>query len=240
MKKIFTISLLMALTVASFAQKPSAETIRKRFSLSTTLFNDFWMKMPDSTKARTINQGIDVYAIYNFPMDRAGHVFFFAGAGIGAHNLYTKSLIGIGKYNAYNKALITDPLVSYFYNAPSSVDGQSITVKNNKLSLTYVDIPFGFQYKAASKLHATLGFKVGWVLNDHTKYKGSDLEGSGNTVKLKSLNLPNIKNMHYGPYLTVGYKWFGLTAYYQVSSVYEKDLGPQIYPISVGITFCPF
>jgi len=238
MKKLFILSLLLIITAASFAQKPSAEAIRKRFSLSTTLFNDFWMKVPDSISPRKINQGVDVYVTYNFPMDRAGHMFFFVGAGIGAHNFYSQALLGTGKYNVYNKQLpdaTANPNESYFYNAPAG-----ISIKKSKLSITYVDIPFGFQYKATNKVHATLGFKVGWALNDHTKYKGTDLEGSGRTVKTKSASLPNIQSMHYGPFATVGYKWIGLTACYQISSVFQKDLGPQIYPISVGITLRPF
>ncbi|MBK7215392.1 MAG: hypothetical protein IPH88_19355 [Bacteroidales bacterium] len=32
--------------------------------------------------------------------------------------------------------------------------------------------------------------------------------------------MPNIQNIHYGPFLTVGYKWVGLTASYQITSVF--------------------
>jgi len=228
--KRFSLFILLAATCFSlFAQKPSAESIRKRFSLGTTLFNDFWMDVPDSINTRAVNQGVDVYLTYNFPMDRKGHMFFFAGAGLGAHNFYHKAQIGL---DANNK--------SYLYNIPSKVGSTDIDVKVSKLSITYFDIPFGFQYKAKSKLHATLGFKVGWSINDHTKYKGTDLAGSGRLVKQKSAGLPNIENMHYGPFATFGYKWFGVTAFYQIPAVFEKDLGPQIYPVSVGITLRPF
>jgi hypothetical protein len=229
MKRFLTIVLLIALAITTFAQKPTAESIRKRFSLGTTLFTDFWMKVPDSINPRAINQGVDVYAYYNFPMDHKGHLFFFIGSGIGAHNFYHKGLIGLDNNN-----------VSYLYNVPSKVGTSTIKMKSSKLSLTYIDIPFGFRYKATNKFHGTLGFKVGWTINDHSKYKGTDLEGTGLEVKQKSAGLPNIQNMHYGPFATFGYKWVGVTAFYQVSSIFEKDMGPQIYPISVGITLRPF
>jgi len=230
MKRILIVFLLAATAIGLFAQKPSAESIRKRFSLSTTLFNDFWMDVPDSIKPRAINQGVDIYALYNFPMDKKGRLSFFAGVGLGAHNFYHKALIGLDENNK-----------SFLYNFPAKdAKGNDIKVKNSKLSITYFDIPFGFQYKAANKLHGTLGFKVGWSINDHSKYKGTDLAGSGLQVKTKSAGLPNIENLHYGPYATFGYKWFGLTACYQVSPIFEKDMGPEIYPISVGITFRPF
>jgi len=223
--------LLLVLAAATFAQKPTAESIYKRFSLGVDVFNDFWQKLPSGIDNRRINQGADVYATYNFPMDRQGHMFFFAGAGIGSHNFYYKAMI---KLDANNK--------SYFDNFPASVNAHTINVKKNKLSLTYFDVPFGFQYKSTKKYYATLGFKVGWCLNNHTKYKGTDYsEGStGLTVKLKAAQLPNIQNIHYGPFLTLGYKWIGLTAFYQITSIFSKDLGPQIYPVSVGLTFRPF
>jgi hypothetical protein len=238
MKKLCMISLLLVLAAASFAQKPTAESIRKRFSLGTTLFTDLWQNVPDTIDNRLINQGVDVYATYNFPMDKKGHMFFFVGAGIGAHNFYSKEQI---KLDANN--------VSKFYDFPATVTNKAtgtvynVSVKKNKLSITYFDIPFGFQYKAKNKIHATLGFKVGWSINNHTKYKGTDYnstESTGLTVKWKSAGLPNIQSIHYGPFATIGYKWVGLTACYQITSIFTKDLGPQIYPISVGLTFRPF
>jgi hypothetical protein len=176
-----------------------------------------------------------------FPMDKKGHLSFFIGGGLGAHNFYNQALLGTGKFNIYEKAL---PNVgdneSYFYNAPATFKGKSIDVKKSKLSITYLDIPFGFQYKASSKIHGTLGFKVGWSMDAHTKYKGSDLNGSGLQVVEKSLKLSNIENFHYGPYAVIGYKWFGVSASYQLSSVFKKDLGPQIYPVSLGLVFKPY
>jgi hypothetical protein len=230
MKRIFILILLTTLLTGAFAQKPTAESIRKRFSLSTTIFNDFWQGVPkDSTNGRLINQGADVHILYNFPMDRKNHLFFFLGAGLGAHNLYHGALIKLDN----NKK-------SYFENIPDKVGSSDIKVKKSKLSLTYFDIPFGFRYKANNKLHGTLGFKVGWTINDHSKYKGTALDGSGMNVKEKSLTLPNITNLHYGPYATFGYKWFGLTAFWQIPAIFDKDMGPQIYPVSVGITLKPF
>ncbi len=239
-RNLFLIIALLAFTATTFAQKPSAESIRKRMSLGFGVFNDFWMKVPDSINPRTVNQGIDVFIHYTFPMDKKGHLAFFIGGGIGAHNFYNQALLGVGKYNIYEKELTDNTNESYFYNAPAKFKDKSIDVKKSKLSITYIDIPFGFQFKASSKIHATLGFKVGWSIDAHTKYKGSDLAGSGYTVIEKSLNLRNIDNFHYGPFAVIGYKWIGASVFYQMSSVFEKDLGPQIYPISVGLVFKPY
>lgn len=231
MKRISILLILFsAITLATVAQKPSGESIRKRFSLGFTVNQDFWMKVPDSITPRTVNQGIDVFGLYNFPMDRKGHLFFFAGAGIGAHNFY------------HNGLLEQDDNVTVLRNIPAKTLGGATTdTKSSKFSITYLDIPFGFQYKATNKLHATLGFKVGWKLNDHSRYKGNYYNTDTYTQsKVKFLGLENVEKMHYGPYISLGYRWYAISAFYQIPSVFTKDLGPQIYPISVGITLRPF
>lgn len=242
-RKLSFIITFLALTATSFAQKPSVESIAKSLSLGFGVHHSFWMNVPDSINPRAIHQGVDIFIHYSFPMDKRGHLSFFIGGGIGAHNFYNQALLGVGRFNTFNKPLIPGDInqnISYFYNAPATVDGKKIEVKKSKLSLTYIDIPFGFQYKATSKVHGTLGFKVGWSIDSHTKYRGSDLAGSGFQVTEKSSQLRNINNFRYGPYAVIGYKWFGASVFYQLSSVFEKDLGPQIYPIAVGLVFTPF
>lgn len=220
-RNLLILLLLLVFSGSLLAQKPSGESIRKRFSLGFTLNQDFWMNVPDSIKPNAVNLGVDVYTYYNFPMDRKGKMSFFAGAGIGAHNFYHNALI---KTNS---------------NGISEL--HPIEAKLSKLSITYLDVPFGFRYKSASKVHATLGFKVGWKMNDHSKYKGNDYLTSGSgTIKVKFNSLDNIYNMHYGPYFTIGYKWYGISAFYQIPAIFEKDKGPDIYPISVGLSFRPF
>lgn len=240
-RNVFLIITLLAISASSFAQKPSAEAIRKRLSLGFGVYNDFWQKVPDSISPRKINQGVDVFIHYTFPMDKKGHLSFFIGGGLGVHNFYNQALLGVGKNNFYNKLPSgVTANESFFYNVPAKVNGVSTDLKKSKLSLTYFDVPFGFQYKASNKIHGTLGFKVGWSMNEHTKYKGTSLDGSGLQIVEKELKLSNIENFHYGPFAEIGYKWFGVSASYQLSSIFKKDYGPQIYPISVGVVFMPF
>lgn len=241
MKRNLTLIIIfLALAASTYAQKPSVESIRKRLSLGFGVFTDIWLKVPDSINPRSINQGVDVFVHYSFPMDKKGHMNFFIGGGLGAHNFYNQALLGTGKYNIYEKLPAgVGANESYFYNVPPKFNGTATNLKKSKLAITYVDVPFGFTYKTTSKAHFTLGFKVGWKIDAHTKYKGNDLEGSGYEVIEKSEKLRNIDNFHYGPYAVIGYKWFGASVFYQLSSVFEKDLGPQIHPISIGLVFKP-
>lgn len=222
---------IFALTAGLFAQQPSGESIAKRFSLQINANQDFWLGVPDSIDNRLVNQGIDVYGIYNFPMDKKGHFFFFAGGGIGAHNFHHKALMEMN-----------DDGVTVLKNFEKKNSmGTTTETKISKFSITYFDIPFGFMYKSTNKFHTTLGFKVGWNINDHWKYKGNyfDTEET-DPEKIKWMGLTNIQKIHYGPYVTIGYKWFGLSAFYQIPSIFTEGLGPEIRPVSVGITFKPF
>jgi hypothetical protein len=235
------IIILLALAASSYAQKPSVESIRKRLSLGFGVFTDIWLKVPDSINPRAINQGVDVFIHYSFPMDKKGHMNFFIGGGIGAHNFYNQALLGTGKYNIYEKLPAgVGNNESYFYNVPPRFNGAATNLKKSKLAITYIDVPFGFTYKTTSNAHFTLGFKVGWKIDAHTKYKGDNLSGSGYPVIEKEYKLRNIDKFHYGPYAVIGYKWFGASVFYQLSSVFEKDLGPQIHPISIGLVFKPY
>jgi hypothetical protein len=235
------IIIFLALAASSYAQKASVESIRKKLSLGFGVYTDSWQKVPDSINPRAINQGIDITVRYSSPLDKKGHMSFFFGGGVGVHNFYDQALLGTGKYNIYGKlpAGVGDN-ESYFYNAPKTFKDKTIDVKKSKLSITYIDVPFGFKYKTTGNAFFTLGFKVGWKIDAHTKYKGSALDGSGYQIEEKEMKLRNIDNIHYGPFAEIGYKWFGASVFYQVSSVFQQDLGPQIRPISIGLVFRPY
>lgn len=239
MKRLFAILILTSIITTVLAQqKPSIDIIKKRFNLTFGIYNDSWQKVPDSISPRKVNPGFEISGLYNFPMDHKDRLNFFIGAGIASHSFYINSLIG-------EKKVATGVWNSYLYNVPSRVGAVDISYKVSKLVLTYFDVPFGFRYNFPNKVHATVGFKVGWRVNDQWKYKGSYYDASNNQfitgqqVFQKYSHMLNLANMHYGPYATIGYKWYGLSVFYQASSIYSQDRGPQMYPISIGLTFRP-
>ncbi|MCK5337688.1 MAG: hypothetical protein KAJ50_02710, partial [Bacteroidales bacterium] len=59
-------------------------------------------------------------------------------------------------------------------------------------------------------------------------------------VKVKSKDVKQVETWRYGPTFRIGYKWFNLTVYYQLSKVFKVDKGPQLYPISIGLAVIPF
>ncbi len=249
MKRYFSVLFFsLCISGATFAQGFSAENILKNMSISWGIHQDIWKGVPDSIIQRGVQQGANFYINYNFNMTQSGSLRFFVGLGFDFHNFYVKNaLLGRGDDNLYHKQLDKEnKYSSYFYNIPKTYSNYEF--KKSKLAITYLDIPFGFKYTAPNGIVANAGFKVGWRISSHTKYKGTDFDIpyiNDNQMKEeivieKKARLQNLQSMHYGPFLEVGYKWVMATASYQITPLFEKNYGPQIYPISVGVTFRPF
>jgi hypothetical protein len=117
----------------------------------------------------------------------------------------------------------------------------NLDYKKNKMTLTYLDIPFEFIYKTRSNLRFSAGFKVGFLLQSHTKYRGDDyLNGNKNELKVKFFRLRNIDDYRFGVTARIGWKWINAFGYYSLSKIFNKNQGPDLYPISVGISVIPF
>ena len=213
------------ISIAASAQKPEQITLKK-VSSGMDIFTDIWQGMPDSVKSRTINQGINIYAMYSFPMAKSNFSVAIGG-GISSHNLYMKGIIK------------TVDNQTGFYPVKSAT-GVPISYNKSKLNLTYFDIPLELRFKNKAEYRASVGFKVGFLLSDHTKYKGNNLDGTGQKVKEKSADIQNVETVRYGINALVGYKWVNLTFFYSLSKVFTAGKGPQVYPISLGLSLRPY
>ena len=211
-------------SIAASAQKPEQLTLKK-VSSGMDVFTDIWQGMPDSVQSRSINQGVSIYAMYSFPMAKSNFSLALGG-GITSHNLYLKGFIK----TVDNKTA--------FYPVESST-GVPISYSKSKLNLTYFDIPLEFRYKNKAEYRVSVGFKVGFLLSDHTKYKGNNLDGTSGKVKEKSAGIGNIEKMRYGISGLVGYKWVNLTFFYSLTNAFTTN-GPSVYPVSVGISLRPY
>jgi len=230
MKKTFLTIICTLLLGVVFSQVVSESTIRK-FNIGVGMSTDIWQGLPDNMKARTINQGATVFGMYNYRV-KESKVYLAGGIGITAHNMYSDNYIDDVK---------ADSIV--FKKIPDE-----ISYKKSKVCLAYIDVPLEFRIKTDKHFRIAVGFKFGYMINSHTKYKGNrfnvDEDGEVTTdqvnVKVKSKDISQVEDWRYGPTFRIGYKWFNVTVYYQLSKVFKVDRGPQIYPISVGIAVIPF
>ena len=228
MKKVIIFSLLVFMGLGAFAQ-PVAESTMKKISVGYDLYTSIWMDMPTGIKTRTINQGANLFLMYNHVMGDNG--FSFAGGlGLTSENLYLK--------NAYIPNIKADSLS--FETMPLGVKS-----KKYKLNVTYFDIPIEIRYVTKSKMRFTLGMKFGFTIDSKIKYQGDAFDFQtgekkdwGTKEKHKDVN--QLESTRFGLQARIGYKWVHVYGYYSLNKVFKADKGPEMYPISVGITFMPF
>jgi hypothetical protein len=125
---------------------------------------------------------------------------------------------------------------TYFQPIPDSID-----YKKTKLVVSYLDIPLEIRYKSKSDFRLAVGFKFGFLLRAHTKFKGNDyINDNSGVVVYKLSKLSFLEKNRYGFTARIGYKWLNLWGYYQLSTLFQKEYGPEMFPISVGLTIIPF
>ena len=226
MKKIILI-VTCFITLGTLVSAQSADLFTDKFATGIDIFNDLVMDAPDNVEFRGFNPGVNVYAMRTFPIGKSNFAFA-AGLGLGMHNIYSNSL------------LQDTSGVSFFKEIPEkAANGKNVDYKKSKISLTYVDLPVELRFKTEGGFRVSAGFKVGYLINAHTKYKGDDLiDGSKTTIKVS--RLPNIQSWRFGPSFQIGYKWVSLMGFYSINTIFEENQGPAIYPISLGLTLRPF
>ena len=205
------------------------ESAKKKVTIGVGEFTDFWMNTPATIKTRGINQGFNVFGTYNVPFGKSNFSFAI-GLGLTVHNMYGNFLVNIKSDS------------TYLTKIPDGVN-----YKRSKLDVTYLEIPLEFRYKDKNKVVVGVGFKGGIEIASATKYLGNGpvttynytVSGTEKT-KIKMSGIKNLEQFTYGPTLRIGYSWFNLTASYMLSSIFQKGRGPQVYPISAGISFIPF
>lgn len=224
MRKFFALCSILLAVAAANAQ--NADSFTSKFTTGVDIFNDLVQDSPVGVDFRTVNPGANVYLMYSQPI-KESNISVAIGLGLGMHNLHSNSLL-------YDTAS-----VSFMQPVPDKVNGSDFDYKTNKLQLTYLDIPAELRYKSDDGLRVAIGIKAGLLISAHTKYRGDNPDG-GREIKIKESKLPNLEKWRFGPTFQIGYKWVNLTAFYSLSTVFDKSVGPEFYPVSIGIALRPF
>ena len=208
------------------------------------IYSDIWMNVPrDSMHEKKINRGADFYIMHELPFGKSNFSFAF-GLGVGCHNLYNDAMpVKSFVYDSLETKVYDGKTV--FTKIPSfSPDGkQEINYKNNKFTQIYLDLPIEFRYRMRNNAFKFyLGGKVGLMLSNYTKYNGDDFTENYPTgsIRYKEYKIANVNTWRYGLTLRAGWKWIQVYGYYSISNLFKKDKGPDMYPISVGLTLSPY
>lgn len=255
MKRIVIFVAITIISTIAIAQKDKDEKVKPIGQLEQAdrividIFSDIWMDVPSDTAItpKTINRGSNIYLFRDMPMGKS-NFSFAVGLGISAHNLYSDAVPVKETTITYDSLGV--PEVNYtgntvFEKIPEEINSTTIEVKNNKLTVVYLDLPLELRFRAnneESKFKFAIGFKGGYMLSNHTKYHGNDYTNTdnGDDLKLKEYKILNIETYRFGPTFRIGWGWFNFSAYYSLSPLFKKNKGPEMYPISAGITLTPF
>ncbi|NBG64879.1 porin family protein [Acidiluteibacter ferrifornacis] len=158
-------------------------------------------------------------------------------------------LTGLGfQFNSYdlktNNRLITTPSTDSTKSQLSSFrDSLNMaSVSKNKFKATYLTVPILFEYndaKLARKgFHFSAGMVFGYRIGSKNKMKYTT--PSGNNKKDKYRDDFNLNPFSMALTTRFGVGWVNLFATYNLSPLFEKDKGPELYPFTVGITLLDF
>jgi hypothetical protein len=231
MKRIFSIFFLAFAVLISqntVGQVVNSAT-KKKISIGVGLNTDIMMNMPTGIKPWAINRGAIVLGTYNMPFGKSDFSFAI-GAALSSHNIYGNFVV-----NSTSDSTVLQQIPD------------SISYKHSKMTLVYVEVPLEFRWKHKSKVTVGVGFKGGFLIGSSAKYVGNGpIETNNFTIpttektRIKYWGIKNLEQLTYGPTMRVGYKWFNVTGYYMLSTLFTKGRGPEMYPISVGFILMPF
>ncbi len=224
MRKRIVFVVLLAVFSGTFLQAQEKADKHKDMSWGIDIYHDIWQGLPEDMETHTILPGFNAFALYNFQIGKSAFDFS-AGLSLGTHNLKNNTLLTPDTNGISTFKLIPD----------------SVSYKKSKLALTYWDIPLEVKYQSKNGILIGLGFKYGFLLKAQTKYKGDNpATEAADMLTTKQSGLPNFESNRYGVTFRAGYKKVSLFGYYSLSRVFTPGRGPEMFPISVGITFFPY
>jgi hypothetical protein len=231
MKKvhIFLVSLILLSFSLDAVSQVISESAKRKFTVGVDVFTDIWLYdinppyVDQFFELRTVQQGATAFMQYNMPIGKQELASFAVGLGIRSHNMYSNSVIEDIKADTIQ-----------FVSIPSSVE-----YRKSKVNLTYLDLPIEIKLRWKNGFKLVPGFKVGYRIDSKQKYKG-DRYDKEIMVKEKTKTIRQTEDWSYGFTLRIGYKVVSLYGYYQISNIFEKGKGPEMNPISVGLTITPF
>jgi len=128
-------------------------------------------------------------------------------------------------------------------NAEGVIVPLTFNISENQKSKLYVYslvVPLLFEYQVPvenykSRYYISAGMFTGYRVGSHIKinYELAEKE------KLKRLGDFSLQNFKYGLMARTGYRWFNVFAMYEFSTLFKKDMGPELAPFTFGITLLP-
>lgn len=165
---------------------------------------------------------------------------------------YVNVVTGLGfEWNSYNfkKNITLDADADFisasntltnFSGKDTSIKHDDIKLSKNKLKIAYVKVPLLLELNTNSEnpdksFHIAAGIEFAYKLGSKTK---QTYEINGYQFNVKRRDEYHLADIKYCSVVRVGYgNYFTLFANYGLSELFEKDKGPEVFPLTAGISF---
>lgn len=194
--------------------------------------SDHWLGVPDSIKSHMngFARGANVYVMLDKRFKSMPAMSVAFGLGVGTSNIYFKNM-DIDIKSKLNKLPFTDVQNANHF-------------KKYKLTTVYLEVPVELRYTANPErenksVKAAIGFKVGTVLNVHTKGK-TLLDNNGtqiNSYTAKETNKGFFNSTRIAATARVGYGNFSVFGSYQLNNIFKDGVAADMKLFQIGICF---
>lgn len=233
MKKLLLIVFALSTVFAAAAQekkKKGGFVTRTGDHLMLQLTNDHWIGAPDSIKSRMkgFARGANVYVMLDQRFKSSPKWSVAFGLGLGTSNMYFKNMTVDLKSKTNTLPFRNVDSVDHF--------------KKYKLTTAFLELPVELRYtfdpeNESKSMKAAIGFKVGTVLNVHTKGK-TLLDKNGATINsytAKETAKGYFNSTRLAATARVGYGNFSIFASYQLNNILKDGVGPDMKLFQIGL-----
>ncbi len=168
--------------------------------------------------------------------------FNFIERHFNLHKNYFKVVTGMGlDFHRYELAKKTNLAANSFFTSGNIDTSNAYNYKRNALRTTYLQVPllleFNTSAKSSKSFHLALGVIGEFLLFAKTQQKLEQNNYKITKARSDDFNLnPFVAKAH----LNFGYANWTLYAEYNLSPLFERNKGVELYPFNAGIRIIPF
>jgi len=192
--------------------------------LNTFVNKDFQTELPVNYSFLELNTGKS----WGVNLNIAETNFALVGKTLG---LTTGLKFQFNNYRFDNNITLNQDSTVIWYTEETTV-----TYAKTKLTNTYLLVPLmlEFHFPGDDKLHLAVGAEAGIKIGSHTKTMYKD---DGKKIKDKERKDFYLSPFRYNAVAKIGYDDLSVFLNYSLETMFEKDRGPELYPLMVGIAF---
>ncbi len=238
MRIILFFALFLFVSVAAQAQNDSVikkEILDTKFKPRSgdhfllQLGYTMWDGKPDTIKTTGFPRSVNVYLMMDFPFKTNPRWSAAIGAGIATDNMYFDKM-NVGIKDRTNTLQFTNLKDTNYF-------------KKYKLATAYLEAPVELRFNSNPNdpkraIKFAVGAKVGMLLAAHVK--GKELVNRGGTTvndyKMKEYSKEFFNKNRLSATARIGYSSFSLFGSYAITPLFKEGLGPNVRPVTIGLT----